>query len=95
MAPGLNELEVVPFKVAAYNKKLSKMDYFDVQKKDDFEFISGKHITIISSYIALIYIGTKMRALACSGKNPPDGFMASTAWDVLTEYYRSQKNSYS
>lgn len=45
MAPGLNELEVVPFKVAAYNKKLSKMDYFDAQKKDDFEFISGKDMS--------------------------------------------------
>lgn len=55
MAPGLNELEVVPFKVAAYNKKLLKMDYYDAQKKDDFEFISGKHITIISLYIALIH----------------------------------------
>ncbi len=39
----------------------------------DFEFISG----------------TKMRKLARSGENPPDGFMASKAWKVLTEYYTS------
>lgn len=41
MAPGLTELEVVPFKVAAYNKSLSKMDYYNEEKKDDYELISG------------------------------------------------------
>ena len=32
MAPGLNRLEVVPFKVAAYNKKLGQMDFYDPSK---------------------------------------------------------------
>ncbi|XP_076045022.1 3'-phosphoadenosine 5'-phosphosulfate synthase isoform X3 [Oratosquilla oratoria] len=73
MAPGLTQLEIIPFKVAAYNKKLSKMDFFDLEKKSDFEFISG----------------TKMRALARSGENPPDGFMAPAAWTVLANYYQS------
>ena len=41
MAPGLNRLEVVPFKVAAYNKKLGKMDFYDPSQHEDFEFISG------------------------------------------------------
>ncbi len=41
MAPGLTQLEIVPFKVAAYNKKLSAMDFYDPEHHDDFEFISG------------------------------------------------------
>lgn len=41
MAPGLKDLEIIPFKVAAYNTVLKKMDYFDPAKKDEFEFISG------------------------------------------------------
>ena len=41
MAPGLTQLEVVPFKVAAYNKKLGQMDFYDPSQHEDFEFISG------------------------------------------------------
>ncbi|XP_075255632.1 bifunctional 3'-phosphoadenosine 5'-phosphosulfate synthase-like isoform X2 [Convolutriloba macropyga] len=72
MAPGLNSLEIVPFRVAAYNTKLGKMDFFDPEKKDDFLFISG----------------TKMRGFARSGELPPDGFMAPSAWKVLAEFYQ-------
>lgn len=42
MAPGLSQVEIVPFKLAAYNKTLGRMDFFDPQKKEDFEFISGE-----------------------------------------------------
>ncbi|XP_064641751.1 bifunctional 3'-phosphoadenosine 5'-phosphosulfate synthase-like isoform X3 [Lineus longissimus] len=73
MAPGLTKLEVIPFRVAAYNKVKKAMDFFDPEKKDDFLFISG----------------TKMRALARAGETPPDGFMAPSAWKVLCEYYQS------
>ena len=66
MAPGLTKLEVVPFKLAAYNTKLGAMDFFDPEKKDDFIFISG----------------TKMRKFAREGVNPPDGFMPPKAWKV-------------
>ena len=41
MAPGLSQLEIVPFRVAAYNKVLKRMDFYDKEKHDDFEFISG------------------------------------------------------
>ena len=41
MAPGLTQLEVVPFKVAAYNKKLGQMDFYDPSQHEDFEFLSG------------------------------------------------------
>ncbi|KAI4875279.1 hypothetical protein NFI96_018146 [Prochilodus magdalenae] len=71
MAPGLTSVEIIPFRVAAYNKEKKAMDFYDKDRHNEFEFISG----------------TKMRSLARSGQNPPDGFMAPKAWKVLTEYY--------
>ena len=56
MAPGLLQLEIVPFRVAAYNKVKKAMDFYDPEKKDDFQFISG----------------TKMRALARAGNHHLD-----------------------
>jgi len=41
MAPGLHTLEIIPFRVAAYDKTQNKMAFFDPQRKEDFEFISG------------------------------------------------------
>jgi len=73
MAPGLPNLEIIPFRVAAYDKKINQMNYFDPSRKEDFEFISG----------------TKMRGLAKRGENPPDGFMSPAAWQVLGDYYAS------
>ena len=73
MAPGLTQLEIVPFRVAAYNAKKRAMDFYDPEKKDDFLFISG----------------TKMRAMARNGETPPDGFMSPKAWKVMVEYYQS------
>ena len=60
MAPGLSQLEIIPFKVAAYDTKNKAMAFFDPHRKEDFDFISG----------------TRMRTLARSGEMPPDGFMA-------------------
>ena len=60
MAPGLTQLEIIPFKVAAYDMKAKAMAFFDPHRKEDFDFISG----------------TRMRGLARSGEMPPDGFMA-------------------
>lgn len=73
MTPGLNNLKIIPFKVAAYNKKLKKMTFFDESNADDFEFISG----------------TQMRKLARSGEQPPDGFMGKKAWTILADYYKT------
>lgn len=73
MAPGLDQLEIVPFRVAAYNAKKEKMDFFDEAHKEDFVFISG----------------TKMRSMAQAGIEPPNGFMSPRAWKVMVEYYRS------
>ncbi|KAJ0981613.1 hypothetical protein J5N97_009868 [Dioscorea zingiberensis] len=73
MAPGLEKLNILPFKVAAYDKKQMKMDFFDPSRPQDFLFISG----------------TKMRNLAKNRENPPDGFMCPGGWKVLCEYYGS------
>ncbi|XP_043912244.1 bifunctional 3'-phosphoadenosine 5'-phosphosulfate synthase 2 [Protopterus annectens] len=73
MAPGLTSVEIIPFRVAAYNKVKKAMDFYNPQRQNEFDFISG----------------TRMRKLARDGENPPDGFMAPKAWKVLTEYYRS------
>ena len=53
-------MTIIPFLVAAYDKKEQKMAFFDPKRKDDFDFISG----------------TRMRGLARSGETPPSGFMA-------------------
>ncbi|XP_021950894.1 bifunctional 3'-phosphoadenosine 5'-phosphosulfate synthase 2 isoform X2 [Folsomia candida] len=75
MAPGLAGLEIIPFRVAAYDTRGKCMAFFEPGRKDDFIFISG----------------TKMRGLAKSGQNPPDGFMSPKAWNVLAEYYKNLK----
>lgn len=75
MAPGLEDLEILPFRVAAYDTTAGKMSFFDPSRADDFLFISG----------------TKMRKYAASGESPPDGFMAPSAWQVIVDYYASKK----
>ena len=61
--------------MAAYDKKSSRMAFFEPSRKDEFEFISG----------------TKMRSLARNGESPPQGFMEPKAWKILAEYYQSLK----
>ncbi|XP_025418007.1 bifunctional 3'-phosphoadenosine 5'-phosphosulfate synthase [Sipha flava] len=73
MAPGLSDLEIIPFRVAAYDKTKKAMDFYDSSRHNDFNFISG----------------TKMRGLAKDGVEPPAGFMAPSAWEVLANYYKS------
>ncbi|KAF8022715.1 hypothetical protein BT93_F0277 [Corymbia citriodora subsp. variegata] len=73
MAPGLEKLNILPFKVAAYDMVEKKMAFFDPSRAKDFLFISG----------------TKMRTFARNGENPPDGFMCPGGWEVLVKYYES------
>ncbi|CAG0879680.1 unnamed protein product [Darwinula stevensoni] len=77
MAPGLTQLEIIPFRVAAYDRKNQCMAFFNPKRKEDFDFISG----------------TSMRGLARSGQDPPDGFMGPKAWQVLASYYKSLPTS--
>ncbi|XP_006280386.2 ATP sulfurylase 4, chloroplastic [Capsella rubella] len=73
MAPGLERLNILPFKVAAYDTTQGKMAFFDPSRSQDFLFISG----------------TKMRGLAKKKENPPEGFMCPSGWKVLVDYYDS------
>lgn len=73
MAPGLERLNILPFRVAAYDKTQRKMAFFDPSRSQDFLFISG----------------TKMRTLAKNRENPPEGFMCPGGWEVLVDYYES------
>ena len=73
MAPGLENLKILPFKVSAYNKANKKMEYFDPSQAANFDFISG----------------TRMRKLAREGGTPPDGFMVDRAWEILANYYKN------
>ncbi|XP_050307393.1 bifunctional 3'-phosphoadenosine 5'-phosphosulfate synthase-like [Anthonomus grandis grandis] len=73
MAPGLDNLEIIPFRVAAYDITKKAMDFFDPKRSEDFDFISG----------------TKMRKFARTGENPPEGFMAPKAWQIVSDYYLS------
>lgn len=71
MAPGLEKLNILPFKVAAYDTLEKKMAFFEPSRAKDFLFISG----------------TKMRTYARNGENPPEGFMCPGGWKVLVNYY--------
>lgn len=73
MAPGLNQLQILPFKVAAYNRVLKNMAFYDPTKHDEYDFISG----------------TRMRKIARNGEEPPEGFMVPAGWKVLSAYYQS------
>jgi len=70
----LRGVEVLPFKVAAYNRVNKKMEFFGGPGciKEDFDFISG----------------SRMRQMAKDGENPPDGFMSQKGWEVLAAYYK-------
>lgn len=41
LAPGLQSLEIIPFRVAAYDTKAKKMSFFEAERRQDFVFISG------------------------------------------------------
>nr|XP_010920274.1 ATP sulfurylase 2 [Elaeis guineensis]XP_010920275.1 ATP sulfurylase 2 [Elaeis guineensis]XP_029120092.1 ATP sulfurylase 2 [Elaeis guineensis] len=73
MAPGLEKLNILPFRVAAYDTVEKKMAFFDPSRAQEFLFISG----------------TKMRTYARNGESPPDGFMCPGGWKVLVSYYES------
>ncbi|KAF0989071.1 hypothetical protein HZS_3918 [Henneguya salminicola] len=72
-APLIQDLEIVPFPVVAYNKHSHSMEIVITGEEQHYEFISG----------------TKMRRIARDGQEPPKGFMAPKAWKVISEYYRS------
>lgn len=72
--PGLQCLNIIPFRVAALNKKKNEMEFLSQDlNTDDYLLISG----------------SKMRQMARDGENPPEAFMNSKAWQLLANYYKS------
>ena len=70
----MNGVDVLPFRVAAYNKVNKRMEFFggpDCAPKEEFDFISG----------------TRMRKMAKAGDEQPEGFMSPAGWKILCEYY--------
>ncbi|XP_063689779.1 bifunctional 3'-phosphoadenosine 5'-phosphosulfate synthase-like isoform X2 [Bolinopsis microptera] len=74
MAPGLGQLTIIPFVVAAYDKTKCQMAFYDSSRHEDFLFISG----------------SKMRQLARDGEEPPPGFMAPSAWEIMSSFYKNK-----
>jgi len=61
MAPGLQNLEIIPFRVAAYDTKTKKMSFFEAERQQDFVFISGtkmrsKFLFYHNFFYLLVYI---------------------------------------
>ena len=48
MAPGLGGMEIIPFRIAAYDTRAGAMDFFEPERKQDFIFISGTKMRGIS-----------------------------------------------
>ena len=83
MAPGLEKIEIVPFKFAAYDSKkvsdrpgnlLGAMNFYDPSRADEFVKISG----------------LKMRKFARDGEEPPSGFMCPSGWKIVSEFYQNK-----
>lgn len=71
----LRGVDVLPFKVAAYNRVNAAMEFFNPQAPNakEFDFISG----------------SKMRGMAKAGESLPPGFMSQKGWEVLAAYYKA------
>lgn len=70
----LNNVDVLPFKVAAYHKARGEMAFvLPGMDSAEFDFISG----------------TRMRTMAKNNETPPSGFMSPKGWEVLADYYKN------
>lgn len=61
MAPGLQNLKIIPFRIVAYDTKAKKMSFFETERQQDFIFISGtkmrsKFLFYHNFFYLLIYI---------------------------------------
>jgi 3'-phosphoadenosine 5'-phosphosulfate synthase len=77
MAPGLTQLEIIPFRVAAYDKVNHRMDFFDSNRPEDFDFISGTRMR--SEYQKSTSFGILVKKIwlfftrYCEGRGDPTG----------------------
>ena len=63
MAPGLEGLEILPFRVAAYDKTIGRMAFFDPKRADDYLFISGTRTRAARA----CKLGVRLRLGVCAG----------------------------
>lgn len=59
LAPGLQNLEIIPFKVAAYDTKAKKMSFFEAERQQDFVFISGTKMR--SKFLSYFHFSYKFK----------------------------------
>jgi len=78
-APGglATDLEIIRFRVAAYDRSEEKMTFLDPERP-------------ASDYLRIS--GTEMRRLARAGEHPPSGFMTPSAWAILAAHYRNSNS---
>lgn len=94
MAPGLSGLEIIPFRVAAYDKTAGRMAFFEPSRAAEFDFISGTRMRCAGCAVCPRLsspptANTAARSeIAKSGAEPPSGFMAPKAWTVLKSFYQ-------
>lgn len=65
MAPGLQNLEIIPFRVAAYDNRLKKMAFFEPERSHDFSFISGTKMRgqlcfVIHPFVIYLFYGNSL-----------------------------------
>ena len=71
----LENVKVMPFKVAAYNSKMKQMEFMKEGERNlDHKMING----------------SDMRAMAKAGNKPPEGFMSAAGWEKLSVYYSKE-----
>lgn len=78
LTPSLHCLNILPFRVAALNKKSNRMEFLKANyNPEEYDQISG----------------TRMRQMAKDGKSPPAAFMNPKAWQVLADYYMNKNQN--
>lgn len=60
IARGFYNLEIIPFRVAAYDTRNKKMSFFEPERKQDFEFISGTKMR--GKQIPIFLIAVRVKA---------------------------------
>ena len=43
----MNQFEIIPFNVAAYNKEKGTMDFYNPSKHENFDFITATNVSIM------------------------------------------------
>ena len=69
------------------------MAFFDPKRKEDFEFISGTKMRGLARLLIELLTTILNCANFRDGLEPPEGFMAPKAWQVLAAYYQGLQSA--